>query len=107
MNFNFERHKDPIDAMNIGIKRTFPYDQPAAELIIEMLPSILKTKKIPKDILKPRPWAISWKTFHPKYSQTIFNFLDKYVTIESGELQGSKDHSLLFLIYQLLEEMGF
>jgi len=81
INEKFTKDSDPIEDMGIGIfvpKKYFNYNI-AAKHIYEYLPVILKTNKIPKDIIYPLGYE---KAFNVKYYPKIHNFIDKYVNNE-------------------------
>lgn len=79
MNEKFIQDSDPIRDMGIGVfhKRNFKNIEEAAKFIVECLPSILKTKKIPFDFLHGGSYYFKFKYFNP-----IDNYIEKYITIK-------------------------
>jgi hypothetical protein len=101
---NFERHINPKEALGIGIfsPRTFPTDVIGARFIIIHLPVILKTKRIPYDILhKPN----GTYGINKKYEKSIEDYTVKYIHIEESFRlpDGVPDASLLWCIGDYLK----
>jgi hypothetical protein len=78
---NFERGQDPFNAMNIGTFYSihdFDYPEKLIDWVIDNMPKILKTTKIPDDIISPNndniiyPW---------EYFNKLKDYISKYVTI--------------------------
>jgi len=78
----FHEKSDPIIDMGIGtdIPRTFDSNIQLNRWIIDHLPHILGTKKIPDDILKDEH-----KYLKPKYIDLINNYVDKYLRVSGLE----------------------
>jgi hypothetical protein len=99
---NFERGLDPKQAMNIGIfsKRTFPTDEAGAIFVVHHLPTILKKKKIPGDILW-KPHGAHY--INKKYAKDIEDYTTKYMRSDIASLlpEGVPDASLFWFRMQV------
>jgi hypothetical protein len=96
----FTEEADPIRDMGIGLytKRNFDNGKDACKFIISILPIILRTKNIPKDIIQTQTY---WT--HPKYDKRMDAYIEKYIWVK-GEEFGWDEYSIL---HKMLREMGF
>jgi len=97
----FTKESDPIKDLNIGLNvpRDFKREE-MEQWIVDHLPFILGTDKIPKDIIRSRE---SW--FPNKYDTKIGDYIIKYISID-----GKKQSEFSWYrsgIQKILKEMGF
>lgn len=76
----FTEDSDPIKDLGIGlnVKRNFDNIEQMDQWIVDNLPYILETTKIPTDIIKSRG---TW--FPDKYDKKISNYITKYLAINN------------------------
>lgn len=102
----FTQDSDPIHDMGIGIfvKRTFFSEKEMIDYLLKILPGILKTEKIPKDIL----YKHGQPFMNDVYFIKINDYLKKYCILE--KYSNRKTHfsweSITYLC-EKLKEMGF
>jgi len=88
-------------SLGVGIysKREFGSLEETADFLIRILPAILKTDKIPSDIIMAeKAELISWK-----YFKTILSYVEKYIEGSSTVLL----KSLFEILSKKLEDAGF
>jgi len=99
-NMRFERGVDPKRYLDIGRKRFWKKDLDSKSddeigaILYDLLPFILDTKEIPKDILNKQPF----KGLNEKYFDLVLKYASNY--IPSG-------HSWLYSLLKKLEAEGF
>jgi len=83
VNEKFTLDTDPIRDMGIGLyhKRDFSSNKELQKWLLEYIPAILKTDKIPDDIINPANHvpAYPWKYYTP-----IQKFIEKYLTVNGS-----------------------
>jgi hypothetical protein len=104
---NFERGKDPKKSMDIGffIKRDFNNLNEAIEWIYNHLSAILKTDKIPEDIImgeeRKAAHIKTYLYFKEKYIYEIEDYIDEYLTINNNKIDWIE------LLWKKLSNVGF
>jgi hypothetical protein len=96
----FEKESDSIHDMGIGInvKKDFNSNEEFVEFMFNILPFLLKTEKIPDDIIKG-----NGSYFNYKYFKKMHDYTTKYITI-NGDPLGNRHFSAL---YDFLKHKGF
>jgi hypothetical protein len=105
INEKFAIDSDPIDDMEIGLyrKRVFDNTDKAAKFLIEFMPAIIDTDKIPIDIISP-----TTEFFMPrKYWNPLYQYILDYVLISSDNNRASVAQNLLKVLLIKLQSMGF
>jgi hypothetical protein len=102
INEKFTEDSDPINDLGIGMlykKRNFETDEDAVDFMIEVLPYILKTEKIPDDVVYPKGHS---NAFNYKYFEKISNYITLYINVLD------KFHVGVFSsLYTKLLQMGY
>lgn len=84
INEKFKEESDPIRDMGIGVyvKRDFNNIRKLYDYISEILPIILRTEEIPKDIIDS-PESEGWY-IKEEYYNIIYKFVKKYITLNGN-----------------------
>jgi hypothetical protein len=96
---SFERGKDPKESLGIGIFAVHYFSslEQAENFILSALPTILKLKQIPEDIIKSNNSYIN-----DKYHKDLYPYLKKYIDRKYIEL-----FELVKKLHYTLKERGF
>ena len=98
----FTEDSDPIRDLGIGMlykKRNFNTDEEAVDFMIEILPYILKTEKIPDDIIYPKGHS---NAFNFKYFKEVAGYITLYIDVLDkypGNVFAKLHHKLLEMGY--------
>jgi hypothetical protein len=104
INEKFIEDSDPIRDMGIGIygkPKNFKSTDEIVDFLIECLPAILKTNKIPKNIiyLPEQGSAFNWQ-----YYEYLDKYIKKYLTINNKE---TRLEAFLINFWHRLLKMGY
>lgn len=116
INEKFTQDSDPIKDLGIGvfIKRDFTTHEKLCNFVLKMLPAILKTSKIPDDIVflpKYKVGAFKWK-----YYFKINDYVNRYLSVNNQNVwfneifqtnKGSNQISICEYIWKKLLEKGY
>ena len=97
----FKRGEDPKKPMRIGKYKNylknipFSSEEEAIEILIPLLPLILDTEEIPKDIIN----GVGGETINYKYFKKIIRYIRSYISFGGG--------SFVFPLFYKLKDMGF
>lgn len=101
----FRDDSDPIEDMEIGVykKRVFDNVDKAGRFIIRVMPAIIDTDKIPKDIISP-----TTEYYMPrKYWNPLYAYILEYIFITSDNNRASVAQNLLKVLIIQLKDKGF
>ena len=101
LNEKFSDESDPVHDMNIGIlniKKTFNTRSEAVDFMIEILPALLKTNKIPGNILHDTGTN---QIFGSNYGKKIAEYIYDYISLD----EYSRKHDKIISSYIVLTEM--
>jgi hypothetical protein len=109
INEKFTQDSDPIHDLGIGLyhKRNFNDERDIIDFLYDHLPTIIKRKNIPKDIINDTKCWIK-----PKYHSNFDNFIVKYILLkekkyhkrDSGEPPIGTLH---YLLHEKLKNLGY
>jgi hypothetical protein len=97
---SFERGKDPKEVLGIGHKWEFTSFNDFLENLILNIPRILKTDKIPEDILKDK---MHYLNMH--WGEKIYDFLEE----KRAKIKGAQytNYDWWSALHNRLKEMGY
>ena len=98
---SFERGGDPKKILGIGNiyrKQTFENINELADYLIIILPELLKTKSIPRNIIKSPSFYINIK-----YLSTVSDYLNKYADVSTY----ANDRGIFQTLSEKLKQMGY
>jgi len=104
INEKFSEKSDPIKDMGIGLYtiRNFENLNEIAEFIISIMPYILKTHKIPEDIIHSEAFILK-----QKYIKPLDNYIYKYIRLNNEEITSAIDYKLFENMLSILAKRGF
>jgi hypothetical protein len=97
----FTEDSDPVKDMNLGYDyvRNFDNYKEAAKWIIKNIPWILKTEKIPEDIIRTIIYQIN-----EKYVDILCDYSEKYIRIDDKIVEFNY---FSWLIHNILNKRGY
>ena len=105
----FTEKGDPIKDMGIGVytQRTFTNIDDGADFMLQILPAILGTDKIPDDIIIPRTVEHSpYYRFEEKYFTPIIRYVKKYIVAKPVDALWLRSSILTALVLEL-QRLGY
>lgn len=101
---DFERGKDPKNSMEIGLYKNFESLEDGISYIISMIPNILGTKEIPKDIVFDE---YSKNYFPADYYDKIREYSDRYLRVDGKPLPINSGTDWETELWATLINMGY
>ena len=104
INEKFTSDSDPIRDMGIGINhiRNFKDLHEIANFIINIIPYILHTEKIPEDIIKDRTHL-----FNVKYIKPIDDYIYSYIKLNNKHISGFQDYQIFEIMMKKLMKLKY